>query len=203
MLAVRFSALAAPAIWRNDATSARAAERPERSPTHFENRFRPAPSFTLGVLSAILCLPVWRGRNGRRRAPCRRSRPTAAVRAAPPPGVEPPSGGDHRTVDASHKGDAMSTPTPLSPSSSAGPKEEIIISADSHVMEHPEFWWRALHDQFGDQTPRYEQGKVGRRQRLPGAAGRPRPPRAHRGDGRGRRERRGALPDARAQAVRP
>jgi uncharacterized protein len=55
----------------------------------------------------------------------------------------------------------MSTPTTLSPSSSAGPKDEIIISADSHVMEHPEFWWRALHDQFGDQTPRYEQGKVG------------------------------------------
>jgi len=38
--------------------------------------------------------------------------------------------------------------------------DEIIISADSHVMEPVDLWSNALAGQFGDQAPKFEERKV-------------------------------------------
>lgn len=55
----------------------------------------------------------------------------------------------------------MSTPTTLSAAPDAGAQDEIIISADSHVMENPEFWANGLPAKFRDQAPRFTAGRVG------------------------------------------
>ena len=38
---------------------------------------------------------------------------------------------------------------------------EVIISADSHVMEPPDLWSKALSSRFGDQAPSFPPHKVG------------------------------------------
>ncbi|HZR97709.1 MAG TPA: amidohydrolase family protein [Chloroflexota bacterium] len=55
----------------------------------------------------------------------------------------------------------MSTPTTLPSTQDAQSNGEILISADSHVMEHPEFWVKNLPSQFQDQAPKFTAGRVG------------------------------------------
>src|SRR5438105_56929 len=42
-----------------------------------------------------------------------------------------------------------------------GLADEIIISADSHVMEPHELWLKSLESRFGEQAPRFPPPKVG------------------------------------------
>src|SRR5687767_8421019 len=55
----------------------------------------------------------------------------------------------------------MSTPTTVATGNRADPGGEILVSADSHVMEDPEFWVRRLPNQFRDQAPRFPAGRTG------------------------------------------
>jgi uncharacterized protein len=55
----------------------------------------------------------------------------------------------------------MSTPTTLPNATRAQPTDEVLISADSHVMEHPEFWVKGLPGEFRDQAPAFPAGRVG------------------------------------------
>src|SRR5438045_4016923 len=70
-------------------------------------------------------------------------------------------------VDASLRGlqcreeSAMSTPTTLSSTKDAQANGPILISADSHVMEHPDFWVQGLPSQFKDEAPKFSAGRVG------------------------------------------
>jgi len=56
---------------------------------------------------------------------------------------------------------------------SVRPNEEILISADSHVMEDPEFWVKALPSPLRDDAPRFparNAGGTGRFEEKPGGS---------------------------------
>ncbi|HEY7059943.1 MAG TPA: amidohydrolase family protein [Chloroflexota bacterium] len=55
----------------------------------------------------------------------------------------------------------MSTPTTLRSTATAERTAELLISADSHVMEPHDLWSSALQGQFGDAAPKFKQLEVG------------------------------------------
>src|SRR5216684_7791939 len=77
--------------------------------------------------------------------------------------------------------------------------EELLISADSHIIEDPHFWENRLPAAFKDQAPVFPEREVGGLFQARGWVG---PPRAGEGDGGGWGERRGALPELRHEPVR-
>jgi len=55
----------------------------------------------------------------------------------------------------------MSTPTTLPTAKDARANGEVLISADSHVMEAPDFWAENLPSAFQAEAPRFSAGRVG------------------------------------------
>ena len=55
----------------------------------------------------------------------------------------------------------MSAPTTLQGTATADRTAEMLISADSHVMEPHDLWTNALASQFGDPAPTFPPPKVG------------------------------------------
>jgi predicted TIM-barrel fold metal-dependent hydrolase len=49
----------------------------------------------------------------------------------------------------------MSTTSPTTNNGSGHASEEVIISADSHVSEEPDFWVKRLPERFREQAPRF------------------------------------------------
>ena len=78
--------------------------------------------------------------------------------------------------------------------------EELLISADSHVIEDPHFWENRLPASFKDQAPVFPRASGGRG--LSGTSRWMGPTRACEGDGGGWGERRGALSEFRPGPVR-
>jgi predicted TIM-barrel fold metal-dependent hydrolase len=55
----------------------------------------------------------------------------------------------------------MSTPTASATATAPRKTDEILISADSHVMEHPNFWVDNLPSAFKNEAPKFSAGRVG------------------------------------------
>src|SRR2546421_9018001 len=55
----------------------------------------------------------------------------------------------------------MASPTTSENAAASKPTEEVIISADSHVMEPHDLWSNPLSGRFGDAAPTFPPPKVG------------------------------------------
>jgi predicted TIM-barrel fold metal-dependent hydrolase len=55
----------------------------------------------------------------------------------------------------------MASPTVLETTALSAQTKELLISADSHVMEPHDLWTKALHSQYGDAAPEFPPPKVG------------------------------------------